>query len=153
MIYYLTRPSPFIRVNVVAIGVLLIGLASALSAQAQGVCVIDEIKVPVIKGRVKLPNDLPVRGATLELHEKRDDEPIVSTVMASQDGYFVFDNVKKGKYFIVASAPRLVPLYVPVKVTNQSKGKDKKHIVITLNFLVTKPCGGGDAELQKIGTE
>jgi hypothetical protein len=133
-----------------SIVLLLLLLSIGTLAKGQGICVISEIKISQIKGRISLPNGIPIPDASLELHEKTSAGRLVSKVKSNEEGRFIFENVVASKYTLIASYPTFVTLHVPVRVTGSKTGKNKsKEIVILLNALIDKPCGGGDAYLQR----
>jgi hypothetical protein len=131
-----------------SISILLLLLTLSTSGKAQGICVISEKKISEVKGIILLPNKIPIPDATVELHDKNSEGPIVAQVKADANGRFKFADIAPGKYAVVASYPTLVTLHVPVRVTSKSRKSEKKEIVIILNGIIDKPCGDGEAYLQ-----
>jgi hypothetical protein len=129
---------------------LLIVWSSPQLVRAQGVCVSEERKMPVVRGIVTLPNDVPVPGATLELHEKEYGGKIVAQTQADDRGRFEFTKINSGKYVLVAKAEMLFALSVPIKLTSRPLPKNRRvELLIKLNGLPEEPCGGGRIELQE----
>ena len=115
---------------------------------AQGICVIDEMRVRIIGGFVADPNNLRISEATIELRKRGSDEVVRKTV-TDENGCFSFPDIPPGRYKIGVKYPSLRSLYVPVRVTEKSRAKKKQQeIVIVLNGLMDKPCGGGTAHLR-----
>lgn len=128
--------------------VFLLLAASGVPSLAQGICVIDEMRVRTIKGCVADPNNQPISEATIELRKRGSDEVLRKTVTA-ENGCFTIPDIPKGRYEIAARYPSFRSLYVPVRVTGRSKAEEKQtDILIVLNGLMDKPCGGGTAHLR-----
>jgi hypothetical protein len=127
---------------------LLLLMALTIPSLAQGICVIDEMRVQTIKGCVTDPNGLPISEATVELFKKGTDG-VIAKVVTDENGCFSIPDAGPGRYEIAARYPSLKSLYVPVRVTKKSKAQKKQQeIVIVLNGLMNKPCGGGTAHLR-----
>jgi hypothetical protein len=127
---------------------LLLLMAFTVPSLAQGICVIDEMRVQTIKGCVTDPNGLPISEATVELFKKGADG-VIAKVATDENGCFSIPDAAPGRYEIAARYPSLRSLYVPVRVTRESKAQKKQQeIVIVLNGLMDKPCGGGTAHLR-----
>src|ERR1700753_3381064 len=106
------------------------------SVRAQGVCVSEERKMPAVKGIVILPNDVPIPGATLELHEKEYNGKVVAQTRSDSRGFFEFTNINAGKYVLVARAEMLFTLSVPIKVISKQLPKNRRvELLIKLNGL------------------
>jgi len=134
-------------VKVVTVFLLLL-TALRVPSLAQGICVIDEMRVQTIKGCVTDPNGLPISEATIELFKKGADE-VIAKVVTDENGCFSIADAVQGRYEIAARYPSFRSLYVPVRVTRKSKAQKKQQeIVIVLNGLMDKPCGGGTAHLR-----
>ncbi len=115
------------------------------TTNGEGICVIEAIRVSEVKGTVLLPNKIPIAGANVELHKKSDGN-IVALTKTDENGRFKFEKMSKGQYDLVAKFPTLVSLHVPVRISPSASRKSKEmEIVIILNGLIGKPCGGGDA--------
>ena len=137
-----------VRVVLIAVGLLAAILVPREPTQAQGVCVIGERRVPAVKGRVTLPNDVPIPNATLELREKDSTGAVVAHGQTDSTGHFELPNAKPGKYVLVAKAEMLSPLYVPLRISSARSTKNRRtELVIRLNGFVDEPCGGGYVEL------
>ncbi len=134
-----------------AVGLFVLTLLLAFSTgRGQGLCVIEPIKVSEVKGLVLLPNKIPIPDATVELHETNSEGKLVGRVKTDANGRFTFNDVRKGKYAVIASYPTLVTLHVPTRVSpSESREKKRREIVIILDGLIDKPCGGGDAYGRK----
>jgi Carboxypeptidase regulatory-like domain len=126
---------------------LLLIMALTVPSLAQGICIIDEMRVQIIKGCVTDPNALPISGATIELF--KNGAEVIAKVVTDENGCFSIREAAPGRYEIAASYPTFRTLYVPVRVARTSKAQKKQQeIVIVLDGLMDKPCGGGTAHLR-----
>jgi hypothetical protein len=131
---------------VIGLFVFSVLLLAFSGGSGQGLCVIEQIKVSEVKGLVMLPNKIPIPDATIELHETNSEGRLVARTKTDANGRFKLNDIRKGKYAVVASYPTLVTLHVPTRVSPSKSPKKKlKEIVIILEGLIDKPCGGGDA--------
>jgi len=121
-------------------------LVTVVTVRGQGLCVIEEIKVSEVKGLVLLPNKIPIPDATIQLHETNSEGKLIAQTKTDANGRFKFNDIRKGKYAVIASYPTLVTLHVPTRGSpSESPKKKQREIVIILDGLIDKPCGGGDA--------
>jgi hypothetical protein len=118
---------------------------------AQSICVIDEMQVQVIRGYVTDPNGLAIAEATVELFKKGNNKALVK-IATDENGYFTFTSTSPGRSEIAVRYPSLRTLYVPLRVIPKTKSEKKpQEVVVVLNGLMDKPCGGGTAYLRPQG--
>ncbi len=117
-------------------------------------CVRTKIKAKGFSGQVfavieSRPNDKqPFPQATIKLLKQTDDgDKLIAEVVADGNGRFSLENVKAGKYILVADAPNFQAVWTEIKIVRSSSGK-KDEIEIGLDPSVTDCCVGY-AKVQK----
>lgn len=92
----------------------------------------------------------PLPNATVKLIKRTDGENVViAEAVADENGRFMLENIKPGKYILQAHSPTLQDIYVRIKISAGS-GRKKDEIVIGLPLPFT--CCEGYIEVRKAGT-
>src|SRR5207249_9298910 len=89
----------------------------------------------------------PIAGAVIEMSEDNDDGRTIERATTDESGHFAFNNIKAGKYKLIATAPHLHTLVVKVQITKALRGH-RRYILIALGAKPLEPCGGGYARTQ-----
>lgn len=129
------------------VGMLLV-MAPVLGS-AQAICVFDKMTLSVIKGKVTNIDNIPLAEATIGLFKSSDGNLIgLQKVTTDERGRFIFSTVPPGEYTVVAHYKSMIPLHVPITVSKMGKVKNsRRQLLIVLDLLIGKPCGGGSAKL------
>src|SRR5262245_3313568 len=129
------------------VGMLLV--MAPILGSAQGICVFDKMTLSDIRGKVTDVDNIPLAEATIGLYKSRYGNLIgLQKVTTDERGRFIFSKVPPGEYTVVAHYKSMVPLQVPITVSEADKIKNSpQRLLIVLDFFVDKPCGGGSAKI------
>src|SRR5205814_9296673 len=86
--------------------VCAVGLVSI--TRGQSICIAPKLKVTRMVGQVVFPSTNgkePIAGAVIEMSEDNDDGRTIERATTDESGHFAFNNIKAGKYKLIATAP------------------------------------------------
>ena len=134
------------------IGSLLVAALRASEAKAQGICIPDQLKVNAVCGQIVFKGEKSedsVSEGTVELREGKDNGRTVAKTAVDSSGCFSINNLKPGRYILIAKSRGLHQLVVPVHLVKASSMRETPcHIVIALGADAIEPCGGGYAKIR-----
>ncbi len=131
--------------------ILLILSIFTSNAFSQAVCPIKTLKVNKVNGKILLggKSKEPFPDTKIDLFKFDEKETVISTTATNEDGYFEFDNIKKGKYglnvHIVINGMSYPPYRAIVKVKKTDSSKLKPSILI----IYSGDCWDTEAETVK----
>lgn len=112
---------------------------------AQGVCVIDEVKASSIKGSVISGDEnYKVKNAVIKVFKGKTQKKLIKELKSDSDGNFEIIGLSSGKYNMSVSYPRTVSLFIPLIIDDK---ENKKNVGVKLGYLIGVPCGGGEVKL------
>jgi len=117
------------------------------------VCVRDKIKANGFSGQVFAVSEAnpsykePFTQATIKLSKRTNKLQLILVVTTDESGRFSLENIKAGKYILVADAPNFQAVWTEIKIVRSSSRK-KDEIEIGLDPSVMDCCVGY-AKVQK----
>ena len=141
--------------NLAAGIILLLSGMFTVPCVAQGICNFKSFRLENIKGKIVAQSkgsDDPVAQAKVELRSYGGDERLVSSTITDSNGYFEFQRVKPGTYWVLAwKSPFFLKYPVKLNIVRRLKRSEQsKQLVIKLGAKPLEPCGGGDVELVTV---
>ncbi len=131
--------------------ILLILSIFTSNAFSQAVCPIKTLKVNKVNGKILLgvKSKIPYSNAGIFLFKLDDVETIVSTTTTNEEGYFEFDNIKKGKYGFKFDVIFDGMLYRPYRAIVKVKKTDSSKLKPSILIIYSGDCWDTEAETVK----